>query len=71
MECLGFNKRKMSIEKNLELLNLRAILNDALVVKKLGPLTMEDIIERYIDLTDEFVKQYELPENSAKSSLTN
>jgi len=61
----------MTIEKNLELLNLRAILNDMQIVKKLGPLTMEDMIERYVDLTDEFVKQYELPENSANSSLKN
>lgn len=61
----------MTIEKNLELLNLRAILNDTLIVRKLGPLTMEDMLERYVDLTDEFVKQYELPENSANGSLQN
>lgn len=61
----------MTIEKNLELLNLRAILNDMATVKKLGPLTMEDMIERYINLTDEFIKEFELPNDSTNSSLQN
>lgn len=70
-ELLTIYVNDMNIEEKLELCCLSTILSDSIFIKRIDPIVLEDMTEKYSDLLDEFIKNYELPINSNKSSLQN
>lgn len=60
----------MTIKDQLELINLGTVLNDQFISKKLAEEgKIKRLLNRYSQLIDEFIKTYELPEDSVNDLL--